>query len=239
MKVTYAQTIWRDSRSCFHFHRYVTELFGYDKVLPMNTGVEGGETAIKLARKWYIRRKNICVLNTLHVYVFAHVLVGVVREGGGRKKWGLGCYESLQLLLVSRLLLELIRLNHWQWHDEFYQLLCVFNFSPTNGHALSSFSRREGDTWLKRFRKTKPRLCSPLKTSGVALSLPCHHPRIRIVTMGKDETNICVCVCVCTCVCACVCVCVHMCVCLCTCVCLCLCVCVCADISVLIYLCLA
>lgn len=33
-------------------HRYVTELFGYDKVLPMNTGVEGGETSVKLARKW-------------------------------------------------------------------------------------------------------------------------------------------------------------------------------------------
>ena len=34
------------------FEKYITELFGYDKVLPMNTGVEGGETAIKLARRW-------------------------------------------------------------------------------------------------------------------------------------------------------------------------------------------
>lgn len=32
------------------YEEYVTRLFGYDKVLPMNTGVEGGETAIKLAR---------------------------------------------------------------------------------------------------------------------------------------------------------------------------------------------
>ncbi len=32
------------------FEEYITTLFGYDKVLPMNTGVEGGETAIKLAR---------------------------------------------------------------------------------------------------------------------------------------------------------------------------------------------
>jgi ornithine--oxo-acid transaminase len=30
----------------------MTRLFGYDKLLPMNTGVEGGETAIKLARRW-------------------------------------------------------------------------------------------------------------------------------------------------------------------------------------------
>ncbi|CAF4753063.1 unnamed protein product [Rotaria sp. Silwood1] len=34
------------------FEEYACKLFGYDKLLPMNTGVEGGETAIKLARKW-------------------------------------------------------------------------------------------------------------------------------------------------------------------------------------------
>jgi ornithine--oxo-acid transaminase len=37
----------------------MTRLFGYDKVLPMNTGVEGGETACKLARKWGYKKKGI------------------------------------------------------------------------------------------------------------------------------------------------------------------------------------
>ena len=32
------------------YERYITGLFGYDKVLPMNTGVEAGESAVKLAR---------------------------------------------------------------------------------------------------------------------------------------------------------------------------------------------
>jgi ornithine--oxo-acid transaminase len=41
------------------FEKYITELFGYDKVLPMNTGVEGGETAIKLCRKWGYKVKGI------------------------------------------------------------------------------------------------------------------------------------------------------------------------------------
>ena len=41
------------------YERYITQLFGYDKVLPMNTGVEGGETANKLARKWGYLKKNI------------------------------------------------------------------------------------------------------------------------------------------------------------------------------------
>ena len=41
------------------YEKYITNYFGYDKVLPMNTGVEGGETAVKLARKWGYTVKGI------------------------------------------------------------------------------------------------------------------------------------------------------------------------------------
>jgi len=41
------------------YEEYVTKYFNYDKVLPMNTGVEGGETANKLARKWGYLIKGI------------------------------------------------------------------------------------------------------------------------------------------------------------------------------------
>ena len=41
------------------YEKYITSYFGYDKVLPMNTGVEGGETAIKLARRWGYNVKGI------------------------------------------------------------------------------------------------------------------------------------------------------------------------------------
>lgn len=41
------------------YAEYITGYFGYDKVLPMNTGVEAVETAIKLARRWGYRVKNI------------------------------------------------------------------------------------------------------------------------------------------------------------------------------------
>jgi len=41
------------------YAKFITELFGYDKVLPMNTGVEAVETAIKLARKWAYEVKGI------------------------------------------------------------------------------------------------------------------------------------------------------------------------------------
>lgn len=38
---------------------YACKLFGYDRLLPMNTGVEGGESALKLARKWAYKVKGI------------------------------------------------------------------------------------------------------------------------------------------------------------------------------------
>ncbi len=49
----------------FHHHllgsyaAYITSLFGYQKILPMNTGVEAVETAIKLCRKWAYEKKSL------------------------------------------------------------------------------------------------------------------------------------------------------------------------------------
>mmetsp|Transcript_828 Transcript_828/g.1738 ORF Transcript_828/g.1738 Transcript_828/m.1738 type:complete len:431 (-) Transcript_828:121-1413(-) len=59
-----AETLTLTSRA-FHndqlgpFAEYITKLFGYDKVLPMNSGVEAGETAVKLARKWAYEVKGV------------------------------------------------------------------------------------------------------------------------------------------------------------------------------------
>jgi len=41
------------------YEEYVTKYFGYDKVLPMNTGAEADETAIKLCRKWAYQKKGV------------------------------------------------------------------------------------------------------------------------------------------------------------------------------------
>ena len=41
------------------YEKYITSYFGYDRVLPMNTGVEAGETAIKLCRKWAYEVKGV------------------------------------------------------------------------------------------------------------------------------------------------------------------------------------
>jgi ornithine--oxo-acid transaminase len=50
------------------YEKFITGIFGYDKVLPMNTGAEGVETALKLARKWGYEKKGVAV-NTAKIIV--------------------------------------------------------------------------------------------------------------------------------------------------------------------------
>lgn len=50
------------------YAKFITEYFGYDKVLPMNTGVEAGETAVKLARRWGYVVKGIAENQALMVF---------------------------------------------------------------------------------------------------------------------------------------------------------------------------
>lgn len=51
------------------FAEYVTKYFNYDRVLAMNTGVEGAETSLKIARRWGYRKKNIPENQAIVVFV--------------------------------------------------------------------------------------------------------------------------------------------------------------------------
>lgn len=68
-----AKTLTLTSRAFYNdvlgpFEKYVTEYFGFDKVLPMNTGAEAVETALKIARKWAYE-KNGVIENTGKIIV--------------------------------------------------------------------------------------------------------------------------------------------------------------------------
>jgi len=63
-----AQTLTLTSRAFYNdalgpYEEYITKYFGYDKILPMNTGVEGDETALKICRKWAYDKKGIAMDN--------------------------------------------------------------------------------------------------------------------------------------------------------------------------------
>lgn len=62
--VEQAKTLTLTSRAFYSdtlglYEKYITEYFGYDKVLPMNTGAEADETALKLCRRWAYDKKGI------------------------------------------------------------------------------------------------------------------------------------------------------------------------------------
>jgi ornithine--oxo-acid transaminase len=77
--IAQAQTLELTSRAFYNdvlgvYEKFVTEYFGYQRVLPMNTGAEGDETALKLTRKWAYKVKGvpenqakiICCENNFH-----------------------------------------------------------------------------------------------------------------------------------------------------------------------------
>ncbi|WP_298144820.1 ornithine--oxo-acid transaminase [Flavobacterium sp.] len=62
--VNQAQTLTLTSRAFYNdklgaYEKFITEYFGYDKVLPMNTGAEAVETALKICRKWAYEVKKL------------------------------------------------------------------------------------------------------------------------------------------------------------------------------------
>jgi ornithine--oxo-acid transaminase len=62
--VEQAQKLTLTSRAFYNdslgeYAEFITDYFGFDKVLPMNTGAEGVETALKLARKWAYEKKGV------------------------------------------------------------------------------------------------------------------------------------------------------------------------------------
>ncbi|MFN2261356.1 MAG: ornithine--oxo-acid transaminase [Psychroflexus sp.] len=94
-----AQTITLTSRA-FHnnvlgvFEKYATEYFKFDKLLPMNTGAEAVETAIKICRKWAYERKGIAETEA-QIIVFENnfhgrttTIISFSNDEGARKNFG-------------------------------------------------------------------------------------------------------------------------------------------------------
>src|SRR5690606_17137813 len=62
--VKQAQTLTLTSRAFYNdqlgvYEKFITQLFGFEKVLPMNTGAEAVETALKICRKWAYEKKGV------------------------------------------------------------------------------------------------------------------------------------------------------------------------------------
>ncbi|CAG9857322.1 unnamed protein product [Phyllotreta striolata] len=114
------------------YAQIITKLFGYDKVLPMNTGVEAAETACKLARKWGYRKKKI-PSNEARIIFAANNFWGrslaavsastdpVCFEGYGPFLPGFTCIPYNDLTALEKILQD--------------PLVCAFMVEPIQGEA--------------------------------------------------------------------------------------------------------
>lgn len=94
-----AQTLTLTSRA-FHndklgvYEKYMTDYFGFDKVLPMNTGAEAVETAIKIARKWAYEKKGVAeheakiIVAENNFHGRTTTIISFSNDEGARKNFG-------------------------------------------------------------------------------------------------------------------------------------------------------
>lgn len=94
-----ADTLTLTSRAFYNdvlgpYEKYITEYFGFEKVLPMNTGAEGVETAIKLCRKWAYERKGIpenqakIIVCTNNFHGRTTTIISFSNDTGAQKNFG-------------------------------------------------------------------------------------------------------------------------------------------------------
>ncbi|GFS09409.1 ornithine aminotransferase, mitochondrial [Elysia marginata] len=170
------------------YEEFITNLFGYDKVLPMNTGVEGGETACKLARKWGYEVKKIPENQARIIFVegnFWGRSLGAISSSTDPSSYaGFGPYMPGFTIIpyddVEALEKEAKDPN-----------VCAFMFEPIQGEA-GVFVPSDG--YLKKVRE----ICSKYNVlmvadevqTGLARTgrrLACDHENVRpdIVILGK------------------------------------------------------
>jgi len=94
-----AQTLTLTSRAFYNntlgeYEKYITNYFGFDKVLPMNTGAEAVETAIKICRKWAYEKKGVAENEAVIVVCEGNfhgrttTIVSFSNDQGARKNFG-------------------------------------------------------------------------------------------------------------------------------------------------------
>lgn len=97
--ISQAETLTLTSRAFYsntlgEYEKYITSYFGFEKVLPMNTGAEAVETAIKICRKWGYEKKSVEENNGL-IIVFDQnfhgrttTIISFSSDAGARKNFG-------------------------------------------------------------------------------------------------------------------------------------------------------
>lgn len=188
-----AKTLTLTSRAFYNdqlgpFAKFISEYFGYQRLLPMNTGVEGGETALKLARRWGYAKKKIPDGQAKMVFVkgnfWGRTLAAISASTDPSSKAGFGPYlPGYEIVPYNDLAALETALKD--------PLVAGFMFEPIQGEAGVVIP---ADGYLKGVRE----LCTRHKVLMIAdevqtglgrtgYTLACEHEKVRpdIVVLGK------------------------------------------------------
>jgi len=188
-----AKTLTLTSRAFYNdqlgpFAEYITDFFGYQRLLPMNTGVEGGETAIKLARRWGYDQKKIPVDQAKIIFArgnfWGRTLAAISSSTDPSAKKGFGPY------MPGYVLVDYDDLNALE-NALMDPLVAGFMFEPIQGEAGVVIPK---DGYLRGVRE----LCTKHKVLMIAdevqtglcrtgKMLACDHEGVRpdILILGK------------------------------------------------------
>lgn len=172
------------------YAKFITHYFGYDKVLPMNTGVEAAETAVKLSRRWGYERKGIGENQAQIVFVegnfWGRSLAAISASQDPSSYKGFGPYMP-GFLFVPYDDIEALE----KMFAEHHATIAAFMFEPIQGEAGVVVPR---DGYIRAVRQ----LCSRYNILLVAdeiqtglfrtgTKLACDHEQVRpdIVALGK------------------------------------------------------
>lgn len=170
------------------YAKFITEYFGYQRLLPMNTGVEGGETAVKLARRWGYVKKGIADQQAKIVFVkgnfWGRTMAAISSSTDPSSRAGFGPYMPG---------FELVDYDNLPQLEQALQDKNVagFMFEPIQGEA-GVVIPSEGYLWGVRELCTKHKVLMIADEVQTGLGrtgklLACDHEKVRpdVVILGK------------------------------------------------------
>ena len=114
------------------FGEIITKKFGYEKVLPMNTGVEAGETAVKIARKWGYEKKNIDTDKAIVLFAENNFWGRTISASATQKDFD--AYNNFGPFTPNLLVLPYNNLNVLEENFK-NPNVCAYFFEPIQGEA--------------------------------------------------------------------------------------------------------
>lgn len=181
------------NENLIEFYEYMHNTFHYDKCLPMNTGVEGGETAIKLARLWGYQNKKVERNKATVLLPFNNFWGRTITACSSSSDPE--CYRNFGPYTPGFQLIEYNNVEILEYCLKKNPNIVAYMLEPIQGEAGIIIPSPE---YLQKVRELCTRynvlmICDEVQTgigrTGNLLASPCDENRADIIILGKALTG--------------------------------------------------